>query len=206
MFSITPLWQEVLDYWFEEGLTNAAGWPSSSAERKWFRATAGDDAEIEERFGQLVEAALYQELVEWERQPLSRVALVILLDQFTRQIYRGKAQAFQGDHRAATLAVEAVSRRMLDGLPLCAQTFLLMPLMHAEDEDLQNLCVEQLTQLHEATHAENKQKLAASLHSAHEHADIIRRFGRFPHRNAALGRTSTAEELAFLETSGRFGQ
>ena len=204
MFELTPPWQEVLDYWFEDGLSQ--DWPASSVTRKWFRASAGDDAEIDHRFGAYVEAGLQQELVDWERQPLSRLALILVLDQFPRHIYRGQRRAFAGDHRAATLAVEGVSRQMHSKLPLCAQVFFLMPLMHAEDEDLQQQCLSAL----EVIKAEAPDALAghvdSSLKSAREHLQIIQQFGRFPHRNRALGRDSTAEELRFLENSSGFGQ
>ncbi len=79
MFELTPPWQDVLDYWFEDGLTQ--DWPKPAVTRKWFRASAGDDAEIAHRFGAYVEASLQQELVDWERQPQSRLALILLLDQ-----------------------------------------------------------------------------------------------------------------------------
>ena len=122
MFDLVSPWQEVLDYWFEDGIER--GWPSQPAMRKWFRAGAGDDAEIEHRFGSIVEAALQQELVDWERQPLSRLALILVLDQFPRHIFRRTPRAFSGDHRAATLAVEGLSRRMTANLPPCGQVFL----------------------------------------------------------------------------------
>ena len=204
MFDLTPPWQEVLDYWFEDGLTRE--WPSPPATRKWFRASAGDDAEIDHRFGSYVEAALQKELVDWERQPQSRLALILLLDQFPRHIYRGQAQAFAGDHRAATLAVEGVSRQMHSKLPLCAQVFFLMPLMHAEDEDLQELCLKSMTDLLEHSPAFCRDEERSSVNAARQHSALIERFGRFPHRNRALGRESTAEELDWLEKASSFGQ
>ena len=204
MFELTPPWQDVLDYWFEDGLTQ--DWPKPAVTRKWFRASAGDDAEIAHRFGAYVEASLQQELVDWERQPQSRLALILLLDQFTRHIYRGQREAFAGDHRAATLAVEGVSRQMHCKLPLCAQVFFLMPLMHAEDEDLQDLCLKSMTDLLERTPVSCRDSVRSSVNAAKQHQELIGRFGRFPHRNKALGRESTAEELAWLETSGSFGQ
>lgn len=204
MFDLTPPWQDVLNYWFEDGLSQ--DWPQASVTRKWFRASAGDDAEIEHRFGGYVEAALQQELVDWERQPQSRLALILLLDQFTRHIYRGQGRAFAGDHRAATLAVEGFSRQMHGKLPLCGQVFFLMPLMHAEDEDLQDLCLKSMTDLLERAPASCRDSVRSSVNAARQHRDLIGRFGRFPHRNKALGRESTAEELAWLETSSGFGQ
>lgn len=204
VFDLTPPWQDVLNYWFEDGLSQ--DWPQASVTRKWFRASAGDDAEIEHRFGAYVEAALQQELVDWERQPQSRLALILLLDQFTRHIYRGQGRAFAGDHRAATLAVEGVSRQMHGKLPLCGQVFFLMPLMHAEDDDLQDLCLKSMTDLQERAPASCRDSVRSSVNAASQHRELIARFGRFPHRNKALGRESTAEELAWLETSGSFGQ
>lgn len=204
MFDLGPSWQEILSYWFKDGLEQ--GWPSGNMAKRWFAATAGDDAEIEHRFGGLVEAALQQELVDWERNPPGRLALIVLLDQFTRNIYRGHAQAFSGDHRSATLAIEGLSRQMHSKLPLCGQVFFVMPLMHAEDEDLQQQCLTAL----EAIKANAPQRMAnhvdSSLNSARQHQQIIQRFGRFPHRNRALDRISTAEEIRFLESSSGFGQ
>jgi uncharacterized protein (DUF924 family) len=190
MFELTPAWQDVLNYWFEDGLSQ--DWPQASVTRKWFRASAGDDAEIEHRFGVYVEAAIQQELVDWERQPQSRLALILLLDQFTRHIYRGQSQG--------------VSRQMHSKLPLCGQVFFLMPLMHAEDEDLQDLCLNSMTALLERAPDSCRKSVQSSVDAARQHRELIRRFGRFPHRNGALGRESTAEELAYLEKTGSFGQ
>lgn len=205
MFELTPPWQQVLDYWFDDGL--ALGWPSrTETTRKWFRASAGDDAEISHRFGALVEAALCQELVDWERQPESRLALILLLDQFPRHIYRGQAQAFAGDHRAATLAVEGLSRRMAASLPWCGQVFFCMPLMHVEDADLQQLCVEQMEAIARQAPASCADQIAGHVQAAQQHLAVIQRFGRFPHRNRVLQRESSPEEQAFLETVSGFGQ
>jgi uncharacterized protein (DUF924 family) len=204
MLNLGPSWQGILDYWFQDGME--LGWPSGKVARQWFAATADDDAEIEYHFGALVEAALHQELVDWERNPAGRLALIILLDQFTRNIYRGQAEAFSGDHRAATLAIEGLSRQMHSKLPLCGQVFFVMPLMHAEDEGLQEQCLTSL----EVIQAHAPQPLAhhvdGTLKSARQHLQIIQTFGRFPHRNRALGRDSTAQELRFLEASSGFGQ
>ncbi|EKF74070.1 hypothetical protein A11A3_10441 [Alcanivorax hongdengensis A-11-3] len=202
MFSFeSDAWQEILDYWFTQGSD-----PAPTSRRLWFRASAADDAQIDHRFGALVTAALQRELVEWERHAPSRLALIVLLDQFPRHIYRGEARAFAGDHRAATLAVEGLSRRMDQSLPAMQRVFFYMPLMHAEDEDLQRLCLASLERLSHECDAEYRQAVADSLRSARQHQEIITRFGRFPHRNDALGRASTAEEMAFLEASGSFGQ
>ena len=174
--------------------------------KRWFAASAGDDAEIEHRFGVLVEAALRQELVDWERSPQGRLALILLLDQFTRNIYRGQAQAFSGDHRAATLAIEGLSRQMHTKLPLCGQVFFVMPLMHAEEEDLQQQCLAALEVIKAQAPPALARHVDSSLKAARQHLHIIQQFARFPHRNRALERDSTEEETRFLENSARFGQ
>lgn len=198
------LWQRVLDFWFDDGLDK--GWPSHNMSELWFRADRSVDQGIAEQFGHLVEAALYNELVDWEARPLSRLALILLLDQFTRNIYRGSGQAFAGDHRAVTLVLEGLARGMDRELPWVGRVFFLMPLMHAEDEDLQQRCVQEFESLQAQAPAEIAGKIAGNVAFAREHRDIVARFGRFPHRNQALERESSAEEQAFLGGGPRYGQ
>lgn len=198
-------YQEILDYWF--GDDHAAPWPAKALSRRWFLSNPAQDAEIRERFGDLVEAALQRELVEWERAAPSRLALILLLDQFTRNLFRGEARAFAGDHRAATLTLEGLSTGMQRSLPLAGQVFFCMPLMHAEEPELQAQSVACFERLHEQAPPTLKETLRSNLDFAHEHRDLIARFGRFPHRNDALGRESSAEERAFLADNGkRYGQ
>lgn len=201
---MTPLWQPVLDFWFADGLEK--GWPSGDMNSLWFGGSRGLDAEISERFAELVEAARWNELVDWEAQPLSRLALVILLDQFTRNIHRGQPEAFSGDHRACTLVMEGMARGFDDALPWIGRVFFYMPLMHAEELSLQDECVAHFEKLVRQAPEEISAKIANNLVHAREHRDIIARFGRFPHRNQVLGRASTPEEEAFLETAKRYGQ
>ena len=172
----------------------------------WFNGGPQLDTLIREQFEPLVEAALWSELVDWEASPLSRLALVILLDQFPRNIYRGTAQAFSGDHRACTLVVEGIARGMDEKLPWVGRVFFYMPLMHAEDMDLQNECVRCFEKLIAQAPADIAEKVQGNLRFAREHRDIIERFGRFPHRNKVLGRDSTPEEIEFLEHSSHYGQ
>ena len=131
---------------------------------------------------------------------------MLLLDQFTRNMYRASADAFSGDHRAITLVMEGIARRMDLELPTIGRVFFYMPLMHAEDEDLQAEAVRQFERLHQAASGDAKAGVASNLEFALEHQQVIQRFGRFPHRNAVLGRDSTAEELAYLEDANRYGQ
>lgn len=198
-------YQDILDYWF--GDDHAAPWPVQAFSRRWFISNPAQDAEIGERFADRVEAALRRELVEWERSAPSRLALILLLDQFTRNLFRGEAGAFAGDHRAATLTLEGLSTGMQRQLPLAGQVFFCMPLMHAEDLTLQEQSVVCFEGLHEQAPAALKETLRGNLDFAREHHDLIARFGRFPHRNRALGRESSAEERAFLADTGkRYGQ
>jgi uncharacterized protein (DUF924 family) len=173
---------------------------------QWFGGGADLDREIADRFGDQVALALAGRLTEWEADPLERLALVILLDQFPRNIHRGQALAFAGDARAQQLVTDALARGMDKQLPRVGRVFLYMPLMHAEDLRLQEEGVRLFRQLladaPEALHAQ----LASSLKFAEQHRDIIARLGRFPYRNNALGRTNTALEFEFLKDGPRFGQ
>ncbi|PKM22484.1 MAG: DUF924 domain-containing protein [Gammaproteobacteria bacterium HGW-Gammaproteobacteria-14] len=198
------LWQPVLDFWFDNGLQR--GWPSANLGSLWFRADRAVDEGIRERFGALVEAAIGNELVEWEAKPASRLALIVLLDQFTRNVYRGHGRAFSGDHRAVTLVLEGLARGMDKELPWVGRVFFLMPLMHAEDEALQQRCVDEFRQLQQQAPADIAEHIASNVEFALEHLEIIQRFGRFPHRNDALARESSPEEQDYLQTGKRYGQ
>lgn len=204
MLEMPALWRPVLEFWFGDSLES--GWPQQPRNGLWFRADAAVDEHIRLQFGAMVEAALQQEWVDWEAKPLSRLALVILLDQFTRNIWRGKPQAFSGDHRAVTLVMEGLARGMDRQLPWIGRVFFYMPLMHAEDLDLQDECIAAFTQLHNEMPEALRDQVAGNIRFAEEHREVIQRFGRFPHRNAVLGRDTTEEEAAFLEHASRYGQ
>jgi uncharacterized protein (DUF924 family) len=169
----------VLDFWFRE-----------LEPRHWFLGSAKLDARMRRRFGAWVDAALRGESDAWARTPRGRLALILLLDQFTRNIYRGQAKAFAGDAKAQALVLEGLAAGMDKPLNLAERHFFYMPLVHAEDQELQALSLEKFAAfLREAQSTVDHQK---------EHAAIIDRFGRFPARNAALGRPSSPEEEAFL--------
>jgi uncharacterized protein (DUF924 family) len=195
---------EVLDFWLGDGVEKE--WPTQDLNKRWFSGGAELDAEISERFGTDVEAAVSGGLQDWEQPALNRLALVILLDQFTRNVFRGKGQAFAGDARAQQLVLAALA----DGLDLqlswAGRLFLYMPLMHAESLALQDECVARFTRLQADAPESLKQRFQSNIDFAHQHRDIIARFGRFPYRNAALGRLDTAEEADFLLKGPRFGQ
>ena len=195
---------EVLDFWFGDGLRN--DWPSTEHKALWFGGGAEQDQLIHDRFSAGVDAALDGDLTHWESRLPARLALVILLDQFSRNIYRGQARAFAGDARAQQLVLRTLQAGEDESLARVGRVFLYMPLMHAEDLALQDRCVERFTHLHAGSPPELREKLASNLGFAEQHRDIVKRFGRFPHRNAALGRTTTAEEAVFLKDGPRFGQ
>jgi uncharacterized protein (DUF924 family) len=194
----------VLDFWLGEGY--ASGWPSRDMGRQWFGGGPELDQQIAARFGSQVAQALAGGLGEWEADPLDRLALVILLDQFPRNIHRGQAQAFAGDARAQQLVQDALAQGMDQQLPWVGRMFLYMPLMHAEDLALQEEGVRRFQQLAADAPEDLRVTLGSSLKFAEQHRDIIARLGRFPYRNNALGRTNTALEFDFLKDGPRFGQ
>ena len=200
----SPSAQDVLDFWFGDGLQR--DWPSNDCRALWFGGGAEQDETIRRRFGALVESAFAGGLADWARTPPTRLALLIVLDQFSRNVHRGQARAFAGDARAQQLVLAALAAGEDEALARVGRVFLCMPLMHAEDLTLQERCVKYFTALHDNSPPALREKLAGNLHFALEHRDTIERFGRFPHRNAALGRESSEEEKAFLENGQRYGQ
>jgi len=195
---------DVLDFWLGDGV--ALGWPSQNLKERWFGGSATLDLEIRTRFGAVVRLAVQGGLQDWEPPLHSRLALVILLDQFTRNVFRATGQAFDGDERARQLTLQTLALQEDRQLPWVGRVFLYMPLMHAEDSALQSKSVACFSQLMADAPATLKPQLQGNLDFALAHQSMIARFGRFPYRNAALGRISTAEEKDFLLTGSRFGQ
>lgn len=194
----------VLAFWLQDAVQ--LGWPSRNLSDVWFGGGAELDQAIDRDFGIWVRQALRGGLTSWEGQPLERLALVILLDQFTRNVFRGQPQAFAGDTRAQALVLDGIDRGWDQRLPLACAVFFYMPLMHAEDLARQETCVRCFRALLAAAPPEHRQALQGNLDFAIEHRGIIARFGRFPYRNAALGRTSSPDEQHFLRDGPRFGQ
>ena len=200
--SATPA--SVLDFWLADGVT--LGWPSLDMNKRWFIGGPELDQAIAQQFGSAVALAQAGGLADWEAAPLERLALVILLDQFTRNMYRSTARAFAGDARAQQLVRQTLAAQEGLQLPWVGRVFLYMPLMHAENLALQDQCVACFAQLVADAPEALKQRLQGNLDFARQHQDIISRFGRFPYRNAALGRSNTPDEEAFLLKGPRFGQ
>ena len=167
-----------------------AFWREAGPDR-WFTADEAFDAEIREKFLPTYAAAAAGHLADWEATPEGALALVIVLDQFPRNMFRGLAQCYASDPLARAAANRALKRGYDLDVPEKERGFLFLPFMHSEDLADQNRCVE----LYRAAGDEN-------LSYAERHRDIIRRFGRFPHRNALLGRETTPEEQAYLDGGG----
>ncbi|MBH96196.1 MAG: hypothetical protein CMD87_02920 [Gammaproteobacteria bacterium] len=195
--------RQVLAYWFTE---YAAGDLAKKQENRWFVGGPDIDREIGRRFGHRIELALAGGLKDWEGEAGSRLALIILLDQFTRNIFRGTSRAFAGDLRAVGLARRGQAMDIFRDLPLIQRVFALMPLEHSELLSDQALCVEEMSRLYELSPGEDGPRFQAFVEYAREHKTIIERFGRFPQRNEALSRISTENELRFLGGAETYGQ
>lgn len=197
--------EQVLDFWF--------GPPAPLVERAerqfplWFKGGPDADAEIRDRFGGVHARATAGELAGWIKNPKGRLALIIVLDQFSRNLYRGTPAAFAQDARARALTLEALEQgedRRLDPLE---RVFLYLPLEHAEALECQERSVHCFESLLADAPDAARSTFQGFLDYAREHRDIVKRFGRFPHRNAILGRASTDAEVDYLNQGGHnFGQ
>ncbi len=183
---------EVLDFWF-----GAPDSPERGRPRKcWFEKSDVFDAEVRSRFLKVYKRAAAGKLSRWERTPLSALALTVLLDQFPRNMFRGQARAFAADPLALGVARRMVDRGFDDLLRPVERWFVYLPFEHAEDLAAQRRAVALFAGL--APDVDSP----GAIDYAHRHYSIISRFGRFPHRNAILGRESTPEEIAFLAQPG----
>ncbi|HUH29953.1 MAG TPA: DUF924 family protein [Rhodanobacter sp.] len=182
---------EVLTFWFAD--EHAV---------HWFAGNAGFDAQIRLHFAATVAAASDGQLDEWAHTPDGWLALLIVLDQFRRNLYRDDARAWAGDGKALALALAGIARGDDQRVPTARRAFAYLPLEHAEDLALQNRCVALFAALGVAAGPAQRATTDSFLDYARRHQRVIERFGRFPHRNALLGRTSTSAELAYLAEPG----
>lgn len=164
---------------------------------KWFAGGKAVDEEIRVRFGPLLDAANKGLLDSWKEHPRSALALIILLDQFSRTIHRGSAAAFASDERALQASLHFIANGWDKHLSEHERLFVYLPLEHSEDPDMMRLSLKKNGEL---------TNVPAAFQYARQHADILERFGRYPHRNEVLGRTSTPEETEYLRGAERFGQ
>lgn len=178
---MTP--QAVLDFWF------------GAEPRFWFAKDDDFDTQIKEKFAITLEQARRGELVDWEEAQDGLLALIIVLDQFSRNLYRGSGEAFVTDAYALTLSKRIVKSQQWDELDDTRKMFAVMPMMHSENLQDQQDCLKHMEMIGQES----------SIHYAKVHLEIIERFGRFPHRNELLGRLTSAEEQDFLDEGGFSG-
>jgi uncharacterized protein (DUF924 family) len=196
--------EDVLTFWF--GALASADDLDTSKSKLWWGGGPELDAEIKQRFGVRVAEALAGKLEAWRESPRGCLALVILLDQFTRNIGRGTPDAFEGDGAALEVSLEAQKRGFDRELRLIERAFLYMPMMHAEDREMARHSLETFERLSKEVAALGRSYPDFRSHAV-THAEIVLRFGRYPHRNDVLGRTPSSEEIAFIAEGGpSFGQ
>jgi uncharacterized protein (DUF924 family) len=200
-----PRAQAILDFWFGPGYASAA--PEEVAARQsalWFGKNTDVDADIAARFEALLQEAADNRLDDWTESAPTLLALVILLDQFPRNIYRATPRAFAYDELARQCCQLLLATGFDGELPAITRLFAYLPLEHSEDIDDQHYAVELIGALardHQANDAQ-RQAFSGFADYARRHRDVIDQFGRFPHRNTILGRASTAHEIAFLAQPG----
>jgi len=186
----------VLQFWF--GDVDELGRSDVQHSRRWFMKDDAFDRQIADRFGETYADVRGGLREAWLDDPRGRVAYVIVLDQFPRNMFRGTARMFEADRQALAAAVEGVARHDDDALTVNERSFLYMPYMHSEDLDMQERSVALFKEPAENAPSELRGAMVAAVQYAEKHHDIVARYGRFPHRNTALGRQSTPQELAFL--------
>ena len=191
-------WESVLEYWFGK---EADG----STKSFWFKATDETDADIRARFGDQLASARRGELDGWADEPRGRLALIIVLDQLSRNIYRNRKEAYDSDTRAQALCIEGIKAGHDRQLAFIERVFHYMPLMHAEDLTVQDRSIEMFKQLaDDAAGNEQASFYKGNVDYARDHRAVIEKFGRFPHRNEILGRESSDPEKAHLATGKWF--
>lgn len=168
-------------------------------QERWWRKDAAFDAEVASKFGDLHRRAATGELDSWSETANGRLALILVLDQFSRNLHRDSPLAWSHDAKAQALTLEGIERSHDRLISLYGRVFLYMPLMHAEDPSLQKRSIDMYQALANEAPPSQASAFHNNLEFARRHQEIVDRFGRFPHRNAILGRPSSAEESAFLK-------
>lgn len=190
---------ELLNFWF--GNLGSADLPTSDRTNLWFGENETVKKKIVDEFTAEYELATAGSLVNWAETPRGRLALIILLDQFSRYIYRRTPQAFAFDNLAQQLCIEGLRNKMDHSLTLIERVFFYMPLVHAENSQNQEQSIRLYQDLVSLSMSETTQIYQLFLAYAYAHFRVIKEFGRFPQRNQVLGRESTDAEIAFLKNS-----
>lgn len=197
-------YQEVLDFWFGELGEEV---PATDRNSLWFQGGEETDQLIAKRFQPLVSRAGLGELSHWAEEPKGALAMIILLDQFTRNIYRGLSAAFRYDSLALAICKRGLANNFDEQLSPIERVFFYLPLEHSETVEDQEECVFCFDRLRQSVSPAHAVVFEGFYQYAVSHHDVVKRFGRFPHRNAVHGRLSTQEELDWLHGGGqRFGQ
>lgn len=193
------------EFWFGKLVDGQA---DEAHQKLWYRGSEEDDAIIKGRFTNYLSAASKGDLDHWKASAKGRLALIIICDQFSRNIFRGTANAFLYDDMALQVATEGVDLGIDQYLEVVERQFFYMPFQHSESLEVQARSLQLYQRLVNESSSDAEKKMAtSSLDYALKHEKIIRRFGRYPHRNKALFRESTAEELAYLASgASTFGQ
>lgn len=186
---------DILEFWFGDGRRDLDALGDRG--KLWWAGGPAIDRDIEARFGQTHASACADDLVSWRDTAHERLALIILFDQFSRNLGRGKPAAFDNDTRAQDLVLEGRALGFDRRLSPVERPFFYMPLCHAEDLAMQELAVRVFESMRQRD-SDPRLNYAGFAKHAHEHREVVARFGRFPHRNEILGRTSTEAELAYL--------
>lgn len=197
---MTAPWQPLLDWWF--GQAESPDEISADKGKLWFGKRDSQDLEARERFGVFVDQALAGELTEWTQRPEGWLALVLLLDQLPRMIFRDTPKAFSGDLRAQKLVGQGIAADFDRQLKPIQRVFIYLVFEHCENLAVQNEAVSRFIELVAEQPEAERAVFADNLDYAERHQKVIARFGRFPHRNAVLGRESSAEEMVFLSEPG----
>lgn len=191
--------RQVIDFWFGR---MDGDFPAEDRSALWWGASADADDQVAEEFAPLHGAAERGELDDWHTTAEGSLACILLLDQFTRMLYRGTGAAFRNDAHALRIAESGMGLRLDRQLPIGQRVFYYMPFMHSEEHAIQRTAVEIYEGLVADTPADQRSRVASNLDFARDHLEVIERFGRFPHRNRLLGRQSTPEEETYLAEGG----
>ena len=192
--------KSVLDFWF--GPSGSAAEIAGRQRKLWFGKSSANDQAVIDRFAGTLVAATAGQLDHWADTPRSRLALVIVLDQFPHHIHRDQPQAFATDPQALALSLKALAANEDQQLTPIERVFLYLPLEHAESIAMQERAVALYEKLAHEAATDERALFDDFLNYARQHRDVVARFGRFPHRNAILGRPSSTDELEFLKQPG----
>ncbi|OGO94216.1 MAG: hypothetical protein A3F41_03230 [Coxiella sp. RIFCSPHIGHO2_12_FULL_44_14] len=194
-------YENILKFWF--GHVEETVVPSENRARIWFGESPEVDTEIKEKFNPDLENAVRGRYVEWEKKPHGQLGLIIILDQFSRHIYRHAPQAFAQDDYALSICTQGMEKRNDHALSLIERVFYYFPLLHSEHLGYQEQSIRAYQMLVELALPETQIIYESFFKFANHHYSIVRRFGRFPQRNVILGRESTEDEKKYLQESER---